>query len=929
WVQLSPHVRADLVDSDGNILARNFWFLNLSRFGAGTYFLKITSFAADAQPAFSIKMRAPLVGSSWQPSDRDQIYAGEGDDWITGGAFKDIIFGNGADHAFDTVVGEPIELRDVDVRILPARTITVHDQVYTAPEEVIVLDTLILPAASEVSTIPVTSSNPVRQISDLTETEIATLGSSQGGGTLSFPVTLHAAGHAVPSGSVRQSVIENAQTNARTITGRVYHDVNHDGMMSDGEAALNGLQVILRAADGTYLATAWTADVDLNGDGVIDPATERGWYAFVGLQPGDYQIEKTIEDQFVPDGAIGTSLKRRLTIDGIHQQVADFGMRKLEPGRVTGTLFDDANNNFVRDASESILSGWTVTLFDADGHPIATSVTDENGRYVFENVLPGNYLVSREQRDNWGPSAGPLDLARELIVRKLGLFFDRVDFVGWDGQSPLIVPSRNGLWYAYMPNATLLQGTTPANAVTGTLVRNFANALDQTLTLPQNLARLQQIIAASSRNITVMENATQDITLWSRHLIPGTVTGHVSNDLNGNGQLDSGEASGAPATVQLLNSGGDVVATTTTDANGNYRFENLSVDFYFVRFVADAGWRQTQPIVDPVAVRAWELDQRLDLFHTGQFFLNWGGHNEKWVKNDTDWFYILPDGSVYRWNGSSREDLSGHYEATLSPMYYQNPELLFAATPPGTVPVFAAENTVISVRDALMTQVPATSIIGSVFLDTNRDGQRSETEKALRDGEISLLDIDGNVIQTTAAQTIDLNNDGNIDPATEQGVYRFENVEAGNYFVRVNTTSDGVQTTPVLESLDQIARSLDAQYQFAAPGTDTPNSLGLGEKWLTGKGGWFSSSWYYIVPNGDVYHLNLFWFGFGPRGTKIGTLSRDFYDHPELLYQTGPTNAFAVRIDEASSAVSGPNFGLALKDNGDIDRLMSLWNTVD
>ncbi|MCA9051902.1 MAG: hypothetical protein KDA89_24355, partial [Planctomycetaceae bacterium] len=814
WVQLSPHVRADLVDSDGNILARNFWFLNLSRFGAGTYFLKITSFAADAQPAFSIKMRAPLVGASWQPSDRDQIYAGEGDDWITGGAFKDIIFGNGADHALDTVVGEPIELRDVDVHVIPARTLTINGQQVQVPEEVIVLDTLILPAASEVSTIPVTSSNPVRQISDLTETEIATLGSSQGGGALSFPVTLHVAGRAVPSGSVRQSVVENAQTNARTITGRVYHDVNHDGMTSDGEAGLNGLQVILRAADGTYLASAWTADVDLNGDGVIDPATERGWYAFVGLLPGDYQIEKTVEDQFVPDGAIGTSLKRRLTVDGIHQQVADFGMRKLEPGRVTGTLFDDANNNFVRDESEGILSGWTVTLFDANGHPIATTATDENGRYVFENVLPGNYLVSREQRDNWGPSAGPLDMARVLIMNTLGLFFDQADFASWDGQSPLVVPSRNGLWYAYMPNATLLQGTTPTNAVTGTLVRNFANALDQTLTLPQNLARLQRTIAASSRNITVTEGAALDIRLWARTLIPGSISGRIFNDVDGDGVQDSGETGGAPATVELLNSSGQVVATTTTDAAGNYRFSNLSVNFYFVRLVPSDGWRQTQPTIDPVAARAWELDQRLELYHTGKFFLNWGGHNEKWVKNATDWFYILEDGSIYRWNGSDRDDLSGHYEATLSPLYYQNPELLFAATPPGAIPAFVAESTNTPIRDFLMTQVPVTTITGSVFLDTDKNGTKSSGEQPLVVGTIELLDFDGNVVAETTAQTIDLNDDGNIDPATEHGIYRFEDMEAGNYFVRVDTTSGGVQTTPVLEALDAEARRLMSERHF-------------------------------------------------------------------------------------------------------------------
>ncbi|MEZ6126918.1 MAG: LamG-like jellyroll fold domain-containing protein [Planctomycetaceae bacterium] len=928
WVQLSPHVRADLVDSDGNILARNFWFLNLSRFGAGTYFLKITSFAADAQPAFSIKMRAPLVGSSWQPSDRDQIYAGEGDDWITGGAFKDIIFGNGADHAFDTVVGEPIELRDVDVRILPARTLTISGQQVQVPEEVIVLDTLILPAASEVSTIPVTSTNPVRQISDLTETEIATLGSSQGGGALSFPVTLHAAGHAVPSGSVRQSVIENAQTNARTITGRVFSDLNGDGLMSAGETALDGTRVILRSADGTWLAETLTASIDLNGDGVINPETESGWYTFAGLLPGRYQVSKPAEGQFVPENILGGSLSTAVQIDGIHGQSVDFAMRQLLPGKISGTLFHDVNNNGVRESGEGILSGWTVTLFDRQGHLIASTTTNEDGGYEFRNVMPGNYLVTREQRSDWGPSAGPLDVARDLLINRLGLFFDQADFASWDGLTPLVVPSRTGLWYAYMPNATLLQGTTPANAVTGTLVRNFANALDQTLTLPQNLNRLQQTIAASARNLSVTESADVELDLWAREMLPGSISGQMINDANGNGVLDDSETSGAPGTVQLLNHSGQVVATTTADSAGRYQFTGLSVDFYFVQLVPNSGWRQTAPPIDPVAVRAWELDQRLDLFHTGQFFLNWGGHSEKWVKNQTDWFYILPDGSVSRWNGSSREDLSGHYEATLSPMYYQNPELLFAATPPGTIPVFVAEAVDTQVRRSLLTQVPATSITGSVFLDSNRDGQRSNSEAALVDGQVDLLDIDGNVVATTVAQAIDLNQDGSIDPATEQGIYRFENVEAGTYFVRVNPTSGGRQTTPPEDSLIAVAADLSATWRLRAPQTTPPTNLGRNEKWLEGKDGLFSSRWYYILPNGDVYHKKLFSSFFSSPGTKIGTLSPAYYNDPRLIYRSHPADSVLLRIDDPSSPIAGPHFGLAPIDDNDIDTLMSLWHTV-
>jgi hypothetical protein len=47
-------------------------------------------------------------------------------------------------------------------------------------------------------------------------------------------------------------------------------------------------------------------------------------------------------------------------------------------------------------------------------------------------------------------------------------------------------------------------------------------------------------------------------------------------DKNANGVQDAGEAGIAGVTVKLLDSTGTVVGTTTTDANGNYQFSNLT-----------------------------------------------------------------------------------------------------------------------------------------------------------------------------------------------------------------------------------------------------------------------------------------------------------------------------------------------------------------
>jgi uncharacterized surface anchored protein len=61
-------------------------------------------------------------------------------------------------------------------------------------------------------------------------------------------------------------------------------------------------------------------------------------------------------------------------------------------------------------------------------------------------------------------------------------------------------------------------------------------------------------------------------------------------DKNANGVQDAGEAGLAGVTVKLLNSAGSVVATTTTDANGNYLFNNLTPGDYSAQVVAPTGY---------------------------------------------------------------------------------------------------------------------------------------------------------------------------------------------------------------------------------------------------------------------------------------------------------------------------------------------------
>jgi hypothetical protein len=77
-----------------------------------------------------------------------------------------------------------------------------------------------------------------------------------------------------------------------------------------------------------------------------------------------------------------------------------FRIGDATPGSdVTGSAFEDADRDCVRDAGEGPLAGWTVSLVT----PTTTqsTLTDANGAYRFVNVPAGSYTVELALQSGW------------------------------------------------------------------------------------------------------------------------------------------------------------------------------------------------------------------------------------------------------------------------------------------------------------------------------------------------------------------------------------------------------------------------------------------------------------------------------------------------------------------------------------------------
>ncbi|MBE9213126.1 DUF4114 domain-containing protein [Plectonema cf. radiosum LEGE 06105] len=94
------------------------------------------------------------------------------------------------------------------------------------------------------------------------------------------------------------------------------------------------------------------------------------------------------------------------------------------------------------------------------------------------------------------------------------------------------------------------------------------------------------------------------------------------------------------------------------------------------------------------------------------------------------------------------------------------------------------------------TQAGLAEIQGQAFLDFDRNGLRSK-EAGLDGFVVELVNsTTGEIIGTQITRSFDVNGDGKVDPFTEQGLYKFTNLQAGSYQVRQIFQDDWSLTLP-------------------------------------------------------------------------------------------------------------------------------------
>jgi serine-aspartate repeat-containing protein C/D/E len=468
----------------------------------------------------------------------------------------------------------------------------------------------------------------------------------------------------VPLGGTVAESYDFCEIRPASLSGHVWHDRNDDGNMDSGEERIaNVLIKVTRtgAKPGSAIDPfADTAPIFVRTDA-------NGHWSVDGLPPGVYQaieinsypdgpnpLAGYVDGKDSVGRVNGRSIgdKTNDQFNGIllcaGEDGIEYNFGELRPASISGYVSVATPEGDCLDPSNPAyrgISGVQMQLFDSSGRLVASTTTAANGFYEFINLAPGTYSVVEVQPNGYldgADSVGRVNNvqngANPANDRLAGIRVGSGESgVRYDFCEHIPAELCGHVWHDTNDNGVRENGEAGIAGVTIQLFDRQGNVIAEQVTDANGRYCFKDLYAGEYKIREVQPAAYAD-GKDSLGRIGTKVTGEVENDafcfinlLGGEkgdnfdfGEILLGSISGkvhadtgpdcdfnvsegdkllAGVTLQLLDSNGNVVSTTTTNANGQYTFGNLRPGTYSVRQVQPDGYIDGDEIVGTVKGR--------------------------------------------------------------------------------------------------------------------------------------------------------------------------------------------------------------------------------------------------------------------------------------------------------------------------------------